>query len=199
MRALRDHCDSIKRHIKDLSDKNYPKLYNLKSVDFTLLFVPIESALMLASEAEPDLAQYALERHIALVSPNTLFTVLRTIEYIWRLEKTTRNMEKIVKRGTLMYDAARKFGEHIVAVNDSLAKATAAAQDAERALNDPSRGLVRQAENLRGLGIKPKKGMPGRLSADGADDSSATPSDTLDIGVPTPDDEEITPEGDSAD
>jgi DNA recombination protein RmuC len=199
MRALRDHCDSIKRHIKDLSDKNYPKLYNLKSVDFTLLFVPIESALMLASEAEPDLAQYALERHIALVSPNTLFTVLRTIEYIWRLEKTTRNMEKIVKRGTLMYDAARKFGEHIVAVNDSLAKATAAAQDAERALNDPSRGLVRQAENLRGLGIKPKKGMPGRLSADGADDSSATPSDTLDIGMPTPDDEEITPEGDSSD
>src|SRR6185312_4916846 len=98
-RALKEHCDSIKRHIKDLSDKNYPKLYNLKSVDFTLLFVPIESALMLASEAEPELAQYALERHIALVSPNTLFTVLRTVEYIWRLEKTTRNMEKIVKRG----------------------------------------------------------------------------------------------------
>jgi len=191
-RALRDHCDSIKQHIKDLSAKNYPRLYNLKSVDFTLLFVPIESALMLASEAEPDLAQYALERHIALVSPNTLFTVLRTIEYIWRLEKTTRNMEKIVKRGTLMYDAARKFGEHIVAVNDSLAKATAAARDAEKALNDPSRGLVRQAENLRGLGIKPKKGMPERLSVDRTDDSSADPSDSPDLAVTAPDDDEIT-------
>jgi DNA recombination protein RmuC len=189
-RALKDHCDSIKRHIKDLSDKNYPKLYNLKSVDFTLLFVPIESALMLASEAEPELAQYALERHIALVSPNTLFTVLRTVEYIWRLEKTTQNMEKIVKRGTLMYDAARKFSEHIVVINDSLAKATAAAQDAEKALNDPSRGLVRQAENLRALGIKPKKGMPGRLSVGGASDSSTDPSDPLALVVPTPDDDE---------
>lgn len=189
-RALKEHCDSIKRHIKDLSDKNYPKLYNLKSVDFTLLFVPIESALMLASEAEPELAQYALERHIALVSPNTLFTVLRTVEYIWRLEKTTRNMEKIVKRGTLMYDAARKFAEHIVVVNDSLAKATAAAQDAEKALNDPSRGLVRQAENLRSLGIKPKKGMPERLSVGDASDNSTDPSDPPDLLVSTPDDDE---------
>lgn len=189
-RALKEHCDSIKRHIKDLSDKNYPKLYNLKSVDFTLLFVPIESALMLASEAEPELAQYALERHIALVSPNTLFTVLRTVEYIWRLEKTTRNMEKIVKRGTLMYDAARKFGEHIVVINDSLAKATAAAQDAEKALNDPSRGLVRQAENLRSLGIKPKKGMPERLSVGGASDSTTDTSDSPDLVVPTLDDDE---------
>jgi DNA recombination protein RmuC len=189
--ALKEHCDSVKRHIKDLSDKNYPKLYNLRSVDFTLLFVPIESALMLASEAEPELAQYALERHIALVSPNTLFTVLRTIEYIWRLEKTTRNMEKIVKRGTQMYDAARKFAEHIVAINDSLAKATAAAQEAEKALNDPSRGLVRQAENLRGLGIKPRKGMPGRLSAGDASDDSMDTSDSLDLAGPSPGDDGI--------
>ena len=116
--------------------------------------------------------------------------MLRTIEYIWRLEKTTRNMEKIVKRGTLMYDAARKFGEHIVAVNDSLAKATAAALDAEKALNDPSRGLVRQAENLRSLGIKPKKGMPERLSAGAASDSSAGSADSLSLVAPAPEDDE---------
>ncbi len=180
-RALKEHCDSIKRHIRDLSEKNYPKLYNLKSVDFTLLFVPIESALMLASEAEPELAQYALERHIALVSPNTLFTVLRTVEYIWRLEKTTRNMEKIVKRGTQMYDAARKFGEYIVAINDSLAKASEAAQGAEKALNDPSRGLIRQAENLRDLGIKPKKTMPQRLSSGGTSEHVTDLSDSVDL------------------
>ncbi|MEO8746961.1 MAG: DNA recombination protein RmuC [Rhodanobacter sp.] len=185
--ALKEHCDSVKRHIRELSEKNYPKLYNLKSVDFTLLFVPIESALMVASEAEPELSQYALERHIALVSPNTLFTVLRTIEYIWRLEKTTRNMEQIVKRGTLMYDAARKFGEHIVTINDSLAKATAAAQDAEKALNDPNRGLVRQAENLRDLGIKPKKPMPQRLST-GTSENETDPSDPADLVVPALDD-----------
>lgn len=164
--ALKEHCASLKRHIKELSDKNYPRLYGLNSVDFTLLFVPIESALMVASEADPDLAQYALERHIALVSPNTLFTVLRTVEYIWRVEKTTRNMDRIVKRGELMYDAARKFGEHIVAINDTLDKAKASAQQAERALTDPSRGLVRQAEKLRGLGVKPKKSMPKKLAAD---------------------------------
>ncbi len=195
--ALKEHCDSVKRHIRDLSEKNYPKLYNLKSVDFTLLFVPIESALMLASEAEPELAHYALERHIALVSPNTLFTVLRTIEYIWRLEKTTRNMEKIVKRGTQMYDAARKFGEYIVAINDSLAKATVAAQGAEKALNDPSRGLVRQAENLRDLGIKPKKSMPQRLA--GASTSENDTSDSLDLIAPTQENEESESEIDDDD
>ncbi len=191
-RALKEHCASIKRHIKDLSDKNYPKLYGLKGVDFTLLFVPIESALMLASEAEPELAQYALERHIALVSPNTLFTVLHTIEYIWRVEKTTRNMEQIVARGTLMYDAARKFGEYIVAINDSLEKATAAARDAEKALNDPSRGLIRQAERLRSLGISPKKRMPARLSSeDTGEQAAAAPSSQLDSQLPAPNDDEI--------
>lgn len=163
--ALDEHSASIKRHIKDLSGKNYPSLYNLKSVDFTLLFVPIESALMAASEADSGLAQYALERHVALVSPNTLFTVLRTIEYIWRVEKTTRSMEEIVKRGGLMYDAAVRFSEHVISINEALAKATSAARDAEKALVDPSRGLVRQAEQLRNLGIKPKKSMPKRLSS----------------------------------
>ncbi|KZC38389.1 MULTISPECIES: DNA recombination protein RmuC [Rhodanobacter] len=167
--ALDDHSASIKRHIKDLSSKNYPSLYNLKSVDFTLLFVPIESALMAASEADPGLAQYALERHVALVSPNTLFTVLRTIEYIWRVDKTTRSMEEIVKRGGLMYDAAVRFSEHVVSIGDALAKATVATQAAEKALVNPRSGLVRQAEQLRDLGIKPKRSMPKKLSSAGDD------------------------------
>ncbi|HUW53913.1 MAG TPA: DNA recombination protein RmuC [Rhodanobacter sp.] len=173
--ALEEHSASIKRHIKDLSNKNYPSLYNLKSVDFTLLFVPIESALMAASEADSGLAQYALERHVALVSPNTLFTVLRTIEYIWRVEKTTRSMEEIVKRGGLMYDAAVRFSEHVVAIGDALAKATSATQAAERALSNPRNGLVRQAERLRDLGIKSNRSMPKKLSSaeEPADDTSA--------------------------
>lgn len=161
--ALEEHATSLKRHIKDLSSKNYPSLYQLKSVDFTLLFVPIESALMAASEADPHLAQYALERHIALVSPNTLFTVLRTIEYIWRVDTTTRSMEEIVKRGGLMFDAAVRFSEHILAIEEALGKATDATQSARKALTDPSRGLVRQAEQLRALGIKTKKSMPKKL------------------------------------
>ncbi|SHM40695.1 DNA recombination protein RmuC [Rhodanobacter sp. OK091] len=167
--ALEAHSASLKRHIKDLSGKNYPSLYNLKSVDFTLLFVPIESALMAASEADPGLAQYALERHVALVSPNTLFTVLRTIEYIWRVDKTTRSMEEIVKRGGLMYDAAVRFSEHVVSIGDALARATVATQAAEKALINPRSGLVRQAEQLRDLGIKPKRSMPKKLSSAGDD------------------------------
>lgn len=164
--ALDDHCASIKRHINDLSKKNYPSLYNLKSVDFTLLFVPIESALMAASEADSGLAQYALERHVALVSPNTLFTVLRTVEYIWRVEKTTRNMKEIVKRGELMYTAAAQFAGHIASIGDALGKASAAVQSAEHALTDRRSGLIRQAERLRELGIKPKRSMPKRLASD---------------------------------
>jgi DNA recombination protein RmuC len=178
--AMSEHSASVKRHINDLSKKNYPALYRLKSVDFTLLFVPIESALMAASEADPDLAQYALERHVALVSPNTLFTVLRTVEYIWRVEKTTRNMEEIVKRGGLMYNAAAQFAEHIVSIGDALGKATAAVQSAEKALNDPSRGLVRQAERLRDLGIKPKRSMPRKLSPDGEVEAASPEQEQVD-------------------
>lgn len=162
--ALKEHCDSLKRHIKELSAKNYHTLYGLKSIDFTLLFVPIESALMAANEADRELSQYALDRHIALVSPNTLFTVLRTVEYIWRAEKTTRNMQDIVKRGGLMYDAARKFGDHILAINAALDKASNAAREAEKALTDPSRGLVRQAEKLREMGVQPKKPIARKLT-----------------------------------
>lgn len=195
--ALEEHSASIKRHIKDLSSKNYPSLYNLKSVDFTLLFVPIESALMAASEADPNLAQYALERHVALVSPNTLFTVLRTIEYIWRVDKTTRSMEEIVKRGGLMYDAAVRFTEHVASIKDALAKATTAVQSAETALTNPRNGLVRQAERLRDLGIKPKKSMPKRLSSGSdntklADNSLVSESDDggeESMGETEPDDE----------
>ena len=188
--ALDDHCASIKRHVNDLSKKNYPSLYQLRSVDFTLLFVPIESALMSASEADPGLAQYALERHIALVSPNTLFTVLRTIEYIWRVDKTTRNMDEIVKRGGLMYDAAVRFGEHMVAIGDALAKATQATQAAERALGNPRNGLVRQAERLRELGIKPKRSMPKQLSpGDGEDEPlGGLPADVPEAADPDDDD-----------
>jgi DNA recombination protein RmuC len=180
--ALGEHAASVKRHINDLSKKNYPALYRLKSVDFTLLFVPIESALMAASEADPNLAQYALERHVALVSPNTLFTVLRTVEYIWRVEKTTRNMEEIVKRGGLMYNAAAQFAEHIVSIGDALGKANAAVLSAEKALTDPSRGLIRQAERLRDLGIKPKRSMPRKLTPEleGAD---AAPAEQEQAGI----------------
>jgi DNA recombination protein RmuC len=180
--AMSEHAASVKRHINDLSKKNYPALYRLKSVDFTLLFVPIESALMAASEADPDLAQYALERQVALVSPNTLFTVLRTVEYIWRVEKTTRNMEEIVKRGGLMYNAAAQFAEHIASIGEALGKANSAVQSAERALTDPSRGLVRQAERLRDLGIKPKRSMPRKLSAD-AEEAVAAPAGHEQIGI----------------
>lgn len=174
--ALGEHAASVKRHIGDLSKKNYPALYRLKSVDFTLLFVPIESALMAASEADPNLAQYALERGVALVSPNTLFTVLRTVEYIWRVEKTTRNMEEIVKRGGLMYNAAAQFAEHITSIGDALGKATSAVQSAEKALSDPSRGLVRQAERLRDLGIKPKRAMPKKLALESEDTDLPAPA-----------------------
>jgi DNA recombination protein RmuC len=179
--ALNEHCASIKRHINDLSKKNYPSLYKLKTVDFTLLFVPIESALMTASEADANLAQYALERNVALVSPNTLFTVLRTVEYIWRVEKTTHNLEKIIDRGRLMYEAAVQFAEHIVSISSALGKATTAVQSAERALIDPSRGLVRQAERLREYGIHSKKAVPKKLSS--TDDEPEAREQFLESGL----------------
>ncbi|MGH8153570.1 MAG: DNA recombination protein RmuC, partial [Rhodanobacteraceae bacterium] len=149
--ALREHVAALQSHLNELSRKDYAKLYGLRTLDFVLMFVPIEPALMLALQAAPELADNALARRISLVSPNTLYTSLRTIDYIWRVDRTSKSMQQIVKLGGLLYDSATLFAESMRDLGDHLDKAGTAYQQARNRLTGERTSVLRRAERLRAL------------------------------------------------
>lgn len=158
--ALRAHVAAVQARISELSKKDYTKLYGAKTLDFVLMFVPIEPALMLALQAAPELADQAVAKRISLVSPNTLYTVLRTIDYIWRVDRTSRNREEIAKLGGLLYESAVLFAESMQEIGEKLGAATDAYKEARGRLFDSSRSVLKRAERLRALGVKTQKAMP---------------------------------------
>lgn len=173
--ALREHVAAMQNHINELSRKDYAKLYGLKTLDFVLMFVPIEPALMLALQAAPELADNALAKRIALVSPNTLYTSLRTIDYIWRVDRTSKNMQQIVKLGGLLYDSATLFAESMHDIGEHLDKAGAAYHQARNRLAGERTSVVRRAERLRNLGVTTQKNMPASLRGEPEEDEQAEP------------------------
>jgi DNA recombination protein RmuC len=156
-RALKEHLDSLKRHIAGLSVKGYERLYDGRSPDFVLLFVPIEGALMAALRADPSLTQYAWQRKVMLVSANTLMLVVRCIGELWTQEARVQNVQEIADRGAKLYDKFVGFVEALDGVGAALGKAQASYSDAAARLHTGSGNLVRQAEMLRELGVKPKR------------------------------------------
>lgn len=158
--ALRRHVAAIQNHVNELSRKDYSKLYGLKTLDFVLMFVPIEPALMVALQAAPELAENALTKRIALVSPNTLYTTLRTIDYIWRVDRTSKNMQQIVKLGGMLYDSATLFAESMRDIGEHIGRAHTAWEQAHNRLIEGNKSVLRRAERLRSLGVSTQKRMP---------------------------------------
>ena len=125
--ALAAHVASVRRHIADLSLKEYEKLPGLRSLDFVLLFIPIESAFMVAFDSDPDMFRVAYDKHIIVVSPTTLLATLRTVQTIWRYEHQNRNVEKIARQAGSIHDqfarvleSLEKLGGHIDRARDVL-------------------------------------------------------------------------------
>lgn len=159
-RALKSHVDSIRRHITGLGSKGYERLYEGRSPDFVILFVPIEGALMAALRADGDLARYAWDRKVMLVSGNTLMVVVRCISELWTQEARARNVQEIADRGAKLYEKFVGFVEALEGVGAALGKAQDSYADAASRLHSGSGNLVRQAEMLRELGVKPKRELP---------------------------------------
>ncbi len=107
--ALKRHIDAIRHHIDDLSSKNYEGLKGINSLDFILMFMPIEPAFSAAFQAEPELFSKAFESRIIVVTPTTLLATLRTIENMWRFERQQENVRHIFDRATKLYDKLRGF------------------------------------------------------------------------------------------
>jgi len=156
-RALREHIVSISAHIKELSNKEYEKLQGVNTLDFVLLFMPIEGAFLLALEEDGEFFKHAYESQILVVSPSTLLVTLRTIEHIWRTQRQEEHAQKIAKEAEAMYDKLVLFVEEMQNIEAHLNKAHDAYDKAMNRLSSGKGNVIKRAQTMKALGLKPKK------------------------------------------
>jgi len=159
VRALKEHILSIKGHVKGLSEKKYEKLEGVNSLDFVLLFMPIEGAFLLALEEDGEFFKNAYEQNILVVSPSTLLVTLRTIEHIWRTQHQEEHALKIANEAEAMYDKLVGFVDEMQKVGLHLDKAQAAYEVSMNRLKSGRGNVIKRAENIVKLGVKPKKNL----------------------------------------
>ncbi|WP_252733389.1 DNA recombination protein RmuC [Pseudoalteromonas sp. C2R02] len=158
--ALKSHIDAIKNHVKELSAKDYQMLHGITSLDYVLMFIPVEPAFNAALEYEPTLVQFALEKNIMLVSPNNLIVALRTINNMWRMEYQNRNAQDIADKAGSIYDKLVGFVDDMKKVGINLERAESSYDDAMKKLSEGRGNLVKKAEEMKSLNIKVKKSLP---------------------------------------
>ena len=161
--ALAAHIQSLPQHIQGLSSKNYSALYGVGSVDFVLMFVPIEPAFLLALKTAPNLYQEALAKNIVLVCPSTLLATLRTVAHLWRQDHQNRNALEIAKQCGTLYDKFVGFVDDLEKLGQRLEQAQTSYHDAFNKLKSGKGNLIRTAEKVRELGVKPSKSIPAPL------------------------------------
>jgi DNA recombination protein RmuC len=157
---LAAHIQSLRQHIQGLSSKNYSSLYGIGSVDFVLMFVPIEPAFLLALKTAPNLYQEALAKNIVLVCPSTLMATLRTVAHLWRQDSQNRNALEIAKQCGTLYDKFVGFVDDLEKLGQRLDQAQTSYHDAFNKLKSGKGNLIRTAEKVRELGVKPSKNLP---------------------------------------
>ena len=164
--ALQAHVRSVKQHIDGLSLKSYEHISSINSLDFVLIFVPIESAFMAAFDADPELFRTAYEKNIIVVSPTTLLATLRTVQSIWRHEHQNRNAETIAREAGGLHD---QFVMMLASLEDVGKHLDRSREAYEKTLDRISRGrgnLVRRVEKLEKLGAKVKRSLPKKYQTD---------------------------------
>lgn len=180
-RALKEHVNSLSLHIKGLSKKDYQDLTGVKTLDYVLMFIPIESAFISAIEQAPELIKRALDNQIMLVSPTNLLVALRTINNIWQYEYQNQNANKIADQARKMYDKFYGFIIDMEKIGRSV-DATSKAYDAAMAKLSTGRGnLVRQAELFKKLGVTPTKSLDANLLNNSAEYEDGGLSDDSDL------------------
>ena len=162
--AATRHGASMKEHIRGLAARNYHRLPGLETLDFVILFVPIEPAFLLALEADSKLWVNAWEQNILLVSPSTLLFVVRTVAHLWKQEEQVRNVQQIAERGAELYDKFVGFVDDLSKLGARIEQTRAAYDGALDKLTRGRGNLVRQVEMLRALGVQPTKRLPRQLT-----------------------------------
>ena len=158
--CLNQHLASLKAHIRGLSGKDYESLEGVNSLDFVLIFIPVESAFMLALDQAPDMMRDAYDRGIIVVSPSTLMVTLRTIKNLWRYADQNRNAQVIADKAGGLYDQFVLYIEALEDVGRHLDKSREVWDTAHKRLVSGRGNLVRRSEELKKLGAKAKKSIP---------------------------------------
>ena len=161
--ALKQHVLSLRSHLKGLSLKDYQRLEGLHSLDFVLLFVPIEAAFAAALQADPGLFQEAFDQHIVIVSPTTLLATLRVIDSLWRQERQSQNAREIAERAGALYDKFVAFIQDLDEMGTRLQQLDKAYAGARNKLCDGRGNIISRVENLKLLGARASKSLPVEL------------------------------------
>ncbi|WMN87384.1 DNA recombination protein RmuC [Vibrio parahaemolyticus] len=162
--ALNAHLIALRAHIKGLSMKDYHKLKGIQSLDYVLMFIPVEPAFQVAIQADPSLVKDAMEQNIILVSPTTLLVALRTIDNLWRNERQNENAKLIAERATKLYDKLRLFIDDMEGLGGALDKANQTYQGAMNKLATGRGNVIRQAESFKQLGVEIKRPISSDLA-----------------------------------
>lgn len=158
--ALKKHIASIRKHFKELGEKNYTDLYGINAPDYVLMFVPIEPALMIALEEEKNIYLDALDKNVVLVSTSTLLATLTTVASIWKQEDQKRNVLEIAKESGLLYDKFEGLLQDLIKIGKSIQSSQDGYLGAMNKLSTGRGNLVSKIENLKKLGAKTKKSIP---------------------------------------
>ncbi len=159
---LKQHVQSMQTHIKSLSEKAYQNIEQLDSLDFVLMFVPVESAFLEAVNSQPNLLEEAYKKNVLILSASNLLATLRTVMVLWQNENQNKNAQVIADKAGKMYDKFVGFVEDLNQIKQRIGQADDAWHAAENKLKSGRGNLIRQAENLKQLGARSSK----KLSSD---------------------------------
>lgn len=160
---LKEHLNSIRKHIEELSGKNYHNLYQINSPDYILMFMPIEPAFVIAIREDSSIFEKALEKNIVLVTASTLLATLRTVSYMWKQEKQKRNVLEIARQSGALYDKFDGFIRDLMQIGKQIDNAKSSYEEAMKKLTTSQKKgdtIIGRIENLKRLGAKTEKTLP---------------------------------------
>lgn len=169
---LKEHVNSIKRHVEQLGDKNYQDLYQIESPDFVLLFIPMEPAFALALNEDTALYNKAFEKNIVIVTPSTLLATLRTIDSMWANQKQQENAFEIARQAGALYDKFYGFMEDLIKIGKRIDESKTEYGNAMNKLFEGSGNLIKRVENLKKMGAKTQKSLPNNILAKAGKDEN---------------------------
>ncbi|OCB70899.1 DNA polymerase V [Flavobacterium piscis] len=162
---LKEHVNSIRRHVEQLGNKNYHDLYQIESPDFVLLFIPIEPAFAIALNEDSALYNKAFDRNIVIVTPSTLLATLRTIDSMWANQKQQENAFEIARQAGALYDKFEGFVTDLVRIGNKIKDTKTEYENAMSKLVDGRGNLISSVEKLKKMGAKAKKSLPENIIA----------------------------------
>lgn len=157
---LKEHVNSIRRHVEQLGEKNYHDLYKIESPDFVLLFIPIEPAFAIALNEDGNLYSKAFEKNIVIVTPSTLLATLRTIDSMWTNQKQQENAWEIARQAGALYDKFEGFMNDLITVGKKMDEGKKAYEESMKKLYSGNGNLIISIEKLKKMGAKAKKSLP---------------------------------------